>query len=160
KNSFSFSVLGHVCRGLGLLPEARVHFHRAIQLSVDNANAIQCLLELAGTGMGREDEIGFVGRGVGRQGVRGGGLLTFLELARPLLEPEKLLSILREAKSERPDLWHAWSALVSQLGHLGHHDQAIDFAREATRKFPHLARTWLDLAMVHQWRNEPVEAIR
>jgi cellulose synthase operon protein C len=70
-----------------------------------------------------------------------------------------LLVILERAHTDRSDLWHAWSALVSQYGHLGRLDKARDVAKQAAEKFPHLPRIWLDLANVHQWRNEPDEEI-
>jgi tetratricopeptide (TPR) repeat protein len=155
RNTFSFSVLGHAYRGLQQVPEACAQFRRAVELSVDNGNAIHSLLELARTDKERKDELAFIERELIRQVVHGDGLLVFLDLARPLIEPEKLLTSLRQAHSERPDLWHAWSALISQLGHLGQLHEARDLAVQAAEKFPHLPRVFLDLAAVHQWRNEP-----
>jgi tetratricopeptide (TPR) repeat protein len=160
RNTFSFSVLGSVYRKLQRLPEASVQFRRAVELSVDNGYAIRSLLELSRTDNERKEELDFVERQLIRQVVRGDGLLAFLELARPLIEPEKLLKCLRQAHAERFDLWHAWSALVSQLGHLGQLHEARDLAVQATEKFPHLPRVWLDLALVHQWRNEPDQEIK
>ena len=134
--------------------EARNCFRRAVELSVDTTEAIYALLDLARTDKERKDELQFVERELIQQVVQGHGLLSFLELARPILEPEKLLSNLRIAHTERPDLWHAWSALVSQLRHLGQLDEARDLAQKATARFPHLPLVWLELATVHQWRGE------
>jgi tetratricopeptide (TPR) repeat protein len=159
RNTFSFSVLGHVHTRLQQLPEARAQFRRAVELSVDNSDAIHSLMELVRTDKERREELEFIERQLIRQVVNGDGLLAFLDTARPLVEPERLLKSLRLAHSERPDLWHAWSALASQLGHLGKLQEARDLARAATEKFPHLPRVWLDLAMVHQWRDEPDEEI-
>jgi tetratricopeptide (TPR) repeat protein len=157
RNTYSFSVLGYIYRGLQKSTEAHSEFRRAVELSADNTNAIHSLLELARTDKERRDELDFVEGELIRQVVQGDGLLAFLELARPLIEPEKLLKSLRLAHSERPDLWHGWSSLMSQLGQLGQLDEARDLARAATEKFPHLPRVWLDLATVYQWRNEPEE---
>jgi tetratricopeptide (TPR) repeat protein len=159
-NTFSHSVLGHVHLRRAELTEARARFQRAVELSVDNGDAIHSLLDLAANDKQRRDELAFVENELIRQVVLGDGLLAFIELASPLLEPEKLLSSLRHAHRERPDLWHAWSALISQLGHLGQLDEARELAREAVAKFPHLPRVWLDLAMVCQWRKEPEEEIK
>ena len=159
RNSFSFSILGHVHQRCGQLADARGDFHRAVELSVDNSDAVHALLNLARTDAERKEQLAFVEQQLIRQVVLGDGLLEFQKLARPVIPLDALLRSLRQAHTERPDLWHAWSALVSQLGHMGQLDEARDKAREATRKFPHLPRVWLDLAAVHQWRNEPDEEI-
>jgi cellulose synthase operon protein C len=158
-NSYSFSILGHLHRQLGQSAEARAQYQRAVALSADNGDAIVALLDLARTDTERKDQLSFIERELIRQVVTGDGLLAYLEIARPILEPEALLRILRQAHGERPDLWHAWSALVSQLGHLGRLDEALALARGAAERFSHLPQTWLDLAMIHQWRNEPGEEI-
>ncbi len=157
RNTFSFSVLGHIHRELQQVPDACTCLRKAVELSVDNTYAIHSLIELAHTDNERRDELLFIERELIRQVVQGDGLLVFLDLARPLVEPDKLLKILRRAHAERPDLWHAWSALISQAGHTGQLHEARDLAREAVQKFPHLPRLWLDLASVHQWCNEPDE---
>lgn len=159
RNTISFSVLGYIHRQLGQSSEARVHYQRAVTLSVDNSAAISALLELAHTDKERKGDLVFVERELTRQVVTGDGLIAYLETARPIQEPETLLRILRQAHGERPDLWHAWSALVSQLAHLGQLDEALEIARQAGEKFPHLPRIWLDLAMVYQWRNQPEDEI-
>jgi len=159
-NTYSFSVLGHIHRHFGRASEARAQFQRAVALSVDNSEAISALLELAQTDTERKCDLAFIEGELIRQVVTGDGLLAYLEIARPILEPEALLRILRLAHSERPDLWHAWSALVSQLGHLGRLDEALEIARQATEKFPHLPRAWLDLAMVHERGSRPDDEIR
>ena len=163
RHSYSFSILGHVCRRFGAADQARAHFRHAVELSVDNSDAITALLELARSDRERRDELAFVEAELIRQVVTGDGLLVYLEAARPILEPEALLRNVEQAQRERPDLWHAWSALVSQFGHLGRLDEACTTAEQATRVFPHLPRTWLDLATVHRWRNDPageIEAAR
>jgi tetratricopeptide (TPR) repeat protein len=159
RNSYSHSILGHACQSLGRRPESRSHFVRAIELSVDNDDALRALLDLARTDEERKRDLGFIEQQLLRQVVTGDGLLAFMELARPILDPETLLQSLRLAHAERPDLWHAWSALGSQLAHLGHLDEATEVARQATDRFPHLPRIWLDLAQAHRLRNAPQEEI-
>ena len=139
RHPLSFSVLGHVYQRLVQPNEARNCFRRAVELSVDTTEAIYALLDLARADKERKDELQFVERELIQQVVQGHGLLSFLELARPILEPDKLLSNLRIAHAERPDLWHAWSALVSQLRHLGQLDEARDLAQKATARFPTFA---------------------
>ncbi len=52
----------------------------------------------------------------------------------------------------RPDLWHAWAALVSQLGHMQKLDEALILAKQAAARFAHLPRVRLLLAGVYGWR--------
>ena len=150
RNSASWGLLGHIQERFRYFSEAREHFRRAIELSVDNSNAIAGLLRLSNTDRERKAELAFVERELVRQVVRGDGLLAFMEAARPLLEPEALLKILQQAHGDRPDLWHAWSALVMQLDHLGRSGEALPLARQAAGRFPHIPRLWLDLAAVHR----------
>ena len=56
-------------------------------------------------------------------------------------EPEK-------AHRARPDLWHAWSALIGELVSRNELDDALGQAQDAVARFPLLAAVWLDLAMV------------
>lgn len=154
RNTFSFSVLGGILSRAQRFDEARVELRRAIEFSVDNGGAIHALLELAQTDKERREELEFIERQLMKQVVHGEGLLAFLDLARPILEPEKLLRSLRAAHAERPDLWHAWSALVSQLTHLGDTNEAQTLAQQAVEKFPHLPRIWLDLAWVYRAAND------
>lgn len=154
RQTYAHSVLGHVRRQLKQVAEARSDFRRAVMLSVDNSDAIGALLELSRTDAERKEELAFVERELINQVVTGDGLMAYLDFARPVLDAELLLESLRLAHRERPDLWHAWAALVSQLGHMNRLDEALDLAKQAVGKFAHLPLTWLDLARVHQWRGE------
>jgi len=154
RNTFSFSILGHVHNRRKQVTEARTNFRRAIELSVDNTDALQALVDLVPTDKERKEELAFIESQLILQVVTGEGLLTFRELASPVLDPEKLLQSLQLAYQERPDLWHARSALAVQLGHLKRLDEALAIARQASERFPHMPRIWLDLARVHQWRQE------
>jgi tetratricopeptide (TPR) repeat protein len=153
QNSYCFSVLGHIHHRRQQLSEARAQFRRAVELSVDNSDAVHSLLDLARTDRERKEELAFVERQLIQQVVLGDGVLAFLDLARPVLEADAVLRSVRQAHTERPDLWHAWSALVSQLGHMKQLEEAHTVARQATERFPHLPLSWLDLAAVHRWRN-------
>ena len=154
RNPYSAGSLAHVHERLRHFPEARECFRQAVRLSVDHSSAIAGLLRLANTDRERREELDFIERELVRQVVRGDGLLAFMDAASTLLEPEALLKILRQAHAERPDLWHAWSALVVQLDRMGRYDEALPLALNATERFPHLPRLWLDLAAIHRRRNE------
>jgi tetratricopeptide (TPR) repeat protein len=154
-----FSVLGHVVRAGGRSGDACGHFRRAIELSADNESAMRALLELAQTDSERKAALDFLHRQLEAQTVSGEGVLMYLGLARPVLDEEELLENIRQAHAARPDLWQTWSALVSQLGHMGRLDAALEVADAATERFAHLPRVWLDLAAVHRWRHEPAEEV-
>lgn len=163
RNSFSHSVLGHLRVRRKETVEAQNCFRRAIELSVDNSDALHALLDLAPTDRERKAELTFIEKQLIDQVVNGDGLLAFRELAAPILEPAVLLNSLRQAYQARPDLWYAWSALSAQLGHLNQLDEALTLAKQATVRFSHMPRTWLDLSQVHQWRQElaaEIEAAR
>ena len=153
------SVLGSVYEACGRPDDARQALRHAIGLSVDNAYAIQLLLQLEPTDNARKEALDFIGKELLRQVVFGDGLLAYQEQARTIIDPPQLLAFLREAHRERPDLWHAWSALIVQLGQAGQLDEALDIALQATSRFPHLPRLWSDLAQVHSLRNEPEQEI-
>jgi hypothetical protein len=105
-----------------------------VELSVDNSDAVHALLNLA-HGLGAKEQLAFVEQQLIRQVVLGDSLLSFWTW-RAVIPPDALLRSLRQAHTERPDLWHAWSALVRSVTW----DNLLtrDKAREATRKFPHL----------------------
>jgi tetratricopeptide (TPR) repeat protein len=158
-NTFSFSILGRIHRQLGHVPEAREQFRRAVTLGVDNDEAINLLLELARTDHERNENLAFIESELVRQVVTGDGLLAYREIARPIIDAESLLGLLRRSCDERQDLWHAWAALAAQCADMGRLDEALRIAREAAARFPHMPRVWLELAAMHQWRNEPDEEI-
>jgi len=149
-SSYSASTLAAIHRRMGNVVEARRQHRAAISASVDNNYSIGELIELARTDVDRRSDIAFVEQELLRQVVMGDGLIAYLEIARPVLDPQHLLGLLRRAHAERPDLWHAWSALISQLVHVLQIEEALTVARQATERFPHLPRTWLDLATVQR----------
>ena len=81
-------------------------------------------------------------------------MLAYRGAAFEISEPEDLLASLRAALTARPDLWHAWSAVVLQLVDMHQLDEALALARQATERFPLLPRLWVDLAQVHRARRE------
>jgi tetratricopeptide (TPR) repeat protein len=71
-----------------------------------------------------------------------------------VLDAEELLKSLEGALEARPDLWHAWSAVVQQLCEMNRLEEAQKLASQATEKFSLLPRTWIDLAQVYRARND------
>lgn len=161
-----YAVSGQVYARAGQLTEARTAYREAIRRSADNEFAIGQLIDLCDTHAQRREALDFIKGELVRQVIYGDGLLAFQQHAAFTLEPEELLATLEEALAARPDLWHAWSAVVRQLLAMHrrdeslplfaapHLDRAAETARQAVRRFPLLPRLWFDLAEVCAARND------
>lgn len=150
----AFAVSGQVHERAGRHQEARTAYQQAIRRAVDNDFAIGRLMALCDSLAARREALAFLEEELIRQVTFGDGLLAYQRYAQGTLEPEELLALLRRALDERPDLWHAWSAVVRQLAEMNRHDEALEQARAATARFPLLPRLWLDLAAVCQARGD------
>lgn len=149
------TVAGRVLHLEGRNTEAAEAYRRALALSVDAQSAVDGLLAACATFQEKRDALEFIFQELKRQVAFGDGLLAYRDAAYPVLEPKDLLANLREALAARPDLWHAWSAVVAQLSAMNQLDEALEVARGASERFPLLPRTWYDLAHVHKARREP-----
>lgn len=150
----SYSTLAAIHRQRGEVDQARAYLRRAIELYVDNGDAIRMLLDLARTDAERRAELELVERELIRQVVMGDGLIAFVDVAAPMLDGQALLGSLRAAHTARPDLWHAWSALIVQLRRMHEHDEALALAQAACERFAHVPHAWLDRSLVHRSRGE------
>lgn len=135
--------------------EARVALREALRLSVDNDSAIGDLLRHCRNVEERRSELAFIHAELVRQITFGDGLLTFREEANNVLDPQELLSMLREAQRERPDLWHAWIALARQLRDIGELDEALNVIKTAAERFPLLPQVWVNMAQIERHRANP-----
>jgi cellulose synthase operon protein C len=155
--TFSHSMLGSVHEQRGEPARAQECYREAIRLSVDNGYAVEHLMATCHTLAGRREALRFIEEELIRQVVFGDGLLAFRDVARGILDPNELLASLQAALDARPDLWHAWSAMILQLIDLQRAEDAVALAREATERFPLLPRIWLDLAAAERARLDPGE---
>ncbi len=160
QNPYTYCTRARVLGLAGRAEEAREDYRQAIRLSVDVSYAISGLVELCQSHSERKAALQFVEQELIRQVVFGDGLLAFRDLAHPVLESDELLASLRVALKERPDLWHAYSAVVHQLTEMGRYEEGLLCARDATARFPLLPRLWLDLARVHQARHHHSAEVR
>jgi tetratricopeptide (TPR) repeat protein len=143
-----------VLAAAGRTGEAREACREAIRLSVDTEPAIHELVRSCGSAAERREALAFVHQELVRQVIFGDGLLTYREVARDTLDPEELMKTLREAVAARPDLWHAWAAIVRHATDMNRLDEALELARQATERFPLVPRLWIDLANVCQLRGD------
>lgn len=134
----------------GRAEEARAALRASLRLEVDQEWAIDRLLGLASDAAGRAEELRLLHAELVRQVTFGDGLLAYQRHAAGVLPPEEVLATLREAHASRPDLWHAWVALGSQLVLLERTGEAEAHLGAATRRFPLLPRLWLELGLVHR----------
>lgn len=162
-NPSLYNVRGAVRAATGEVMGAAEDFRHAIRLAADNGYAIQQLLGLAVSRDERLAALAFVRAELERQVIFGDGLLAYREHAREDLAPGELLAQLEQARAARPDLWHAWSAVILQLVDMDRLGEAHDIACAARDRFPLLPRLWLDLALVCQLRQDAageLEALR
>jgi tetratricopeptide (TPR) repeat protein len=149
-----FCVQGQLCGMAARMEEARAAYRQAISLSVDTDFAIAALVDACDSPAQRREALRFVEQELVRQVVFGDGLLAFRDQAHGVLSADELLTTLREALAARPDLWHAWSAVIRQLTDMDQTQEAFDQAQQATERFPLMPRLWLDLALVCQARRD------
>jgi len=150
----TLNLLGFVHLRAGHLDEARQWYEKAVRQSVDDDYASAALLRQCRTTQERRDVLRLIQDELVRQVIFGDGLLAFRLQARATLESQEVLDRLREAWQARPDLWHAWSALLQQLISMHQLDEALALAQQAGERFALLPRIWMDIADVHEARQD------
>jgi len=143
-----FCVRGQLCERAGQRQEARKAYCEAIRLSVDTDFAINRLMDISEGDAERRETLAFVESELVRQTIFGDGLLAYQAHARYTLGPEELLASLRKALEARPDLWHAWSAVIRQMVEMNRAREALELSAEAVTRFPLLPQLWFDRAGV------------
>jgi tetratricopeptide (TPR) repeat protein len=154
KNPSLWTTRFYIHSTMGDLVQAKNDAQQAVRMSVDLEIAQQDLLFLCDTLAERREALEFIESELIRQVTFGQGLLFFRDLAQGTLEQEELLASLEKGLAARPDLWHAWSALIRQLSLMGRYDDALPRAHQAVERFPHRPELWLDLAAVHRGRDD------
>jgi tetratricopeptide (TPR) repeat protein len=149
-----YCIYGYLCTQTGQLAQAKDAYREAIRLSVDTEGAISQLLSICDSVDERREALDFVYQELVRQVIFGEGLLAYWEQAQYVLGAEELLTKLQAALEARPDLWHAWSAVIRQLSQMNQLDEALQLAQQGTERFPLLPRIWFDLSWVYRRRGE------
>lgn len=150
--------LGQLLLHSGRAVEARAEFREALRLSADYTHALRGLLAASSTLAEKKAELAFAEGELIQQVLFGDSLLAYRREAHGILEPEELLASLQKALEARPDLWHAWSAVILQLTDMQRLDEALALAQKAVERFPALPSLCMDLAHVRQARLEPEAA--
>jgi tetratricopeptide (TPR) repeat protein len=149
-----FAVLAQVHKRADRTDEALVALRTALSDNIDQEPQIGELIQLSRGRMEKQAALKFIIDELHRQTHTGEGLVAFLAQAHQIYtdpdDHQELLATLETMLDERPDLWQAWSAVVQQLAGLGRLEEAESLAREATCRFPLLAKLWLDRAQICQ----------
>ncbi|HSQ54224.1 MAG TPA: hypothetical protein VLM40_00650, partial [Gemmata sp.] len=147
-----YAVLAQVQKRADQTDEALASIRTALQANIDQEPLIAELVQLSRGRTEKRDALAFVAEELRRQPHTGEGLIAFVDQSRQLYtDPDdhvELLHILEQILDERPDLWHAWSVVIQQMAGLMRHEEAHSLAREATARFPLLAKLWVDFAQV------------
>lgn len=148
-HSAALYIKGALAEKQGDRNAAMQHYMKCLEISIDYEMGIVGLIGLCNSKTERVKALKFVYKQLVEQVSLGEGWLTFSKFAQSSLEPEELLTMLKKAVQDRPDLWHAWSALTRQYSDMQKHEDAIKVATDATKKFPLLPRVWMDLSAAH-----------
>src|SRR5262249_14696735 len=126
----------------------------SLRANVDQEPMINEFVQLSRGRTEKRAALNFLADELRRQPHTGEGLVAFVEQARQVYtDPDdhgELLAILEEILDLRPALWQAWSVVIQQMAGLMRLEEANALARDATSRFPLLAKLWLDRAQVCQ----------
>lgn len=143
-------IKGRIAAEVGDIALARECYRRTIAHNCDHEAAISALVETCDRPADRNEQLDFVLAQLEHQTTFGDGVLAYRDAASSKMDPGRLLKGIEEAVAKRPDLWHCWSALAQQHLAMNNREKAEQAALEATRRFPLVPRTWLDLALVYR----------
>lgn len=147
-----YGVLAQVFRRADRTDEAVAAVREGLRRNIDQEGLVAELLQLSRGREEKRESLRFIADELRRQPHSAEGLVAYVAQAHQVLsEPEEhaeLLETLEEFLDARPDLWQAWSVVVQQMAGLNRLDEAHALAREATNRFPLLAKLWLDRAQV------------
>ncbi|MBA4019565.1 MAG: hypothetical protein C0483_20570 [Pirellula sp.] len=153
-STFAHSIRGRILEQLARLPEAEAAYRRALELSIDNEAAFDGLLRTRHDHAQRKAALEFLYAQLVAQTTYGEGLLSYATHASNVFPPEQVLAQLQAALDARPDLWHAWSAVVRQLLDMERFDDAQALAEREVERFSLLPGSHVDLAVVCRLRGD------
>jgi tetratricopeptide (TPR) repeat protein len=152
-----YSVLAQVHKRADRTAEALAALREGLRRNVDQEPLIAELVQLSRGRREKREALEFVENELHRQPHTGEGLVGYVAASHHVFQSQgdpdnhtHLLEVLEGILDERPDLWQAWSVVIQQMAGLGRLDEAHSLARDATERFPLLAKLWIDLAQVCQ----------
>jgi len=152
-----FAVLAQVLKRADRTDDALAAIRDALSRNIDQEPLVAELVQLSRGGTEKREALEFLEEQLRRQSHAGEGLIAFVSQSHQLYadraDPEDyqdMLEVLQDILDDRPDLWQAWSVVIQQLAGMARLEEAEALAREATDRFPLLAKLWLDRAQVCQ----------
>lgn len=162
-----FAVKANILRRADRTDDAVAAFKAGLEKYVDHELTVAELVRTARGVKEKRAALRFVLDQLHAQPTSGEGLLAYRDQAVQLVthpdDLEHLHAELEQFLESRPDLWQAWSAVAQQLLQMQRFEEAYSLAKEATARFPLLARLWMDVADACRATNrgeERIEAIR
>jgi len=162
-----YAIRANALRKADRTEEAVDCFKDGLAANVDHELSIVELVRTARGSKEKRAALRFIYDQLQHQPTNGDGLMTWRDQRlQHMDEPEDEERVYVELEyflDERPDLWQSWSVMVQQLAMMQRTDEAYTLARDATARFPLLARLWIDLAEVCRVTNrteERAEALR
>ncbi|WP_415909481.1 tetratricopeptide repeat protein [Oleiharenicola sp. Vm1] len=150
----SHGVRGDVLVSLGRREEAHESYAAGLRLSIEADWLYEPLLGTCADYAARRAAVQFLQREILQQPAIESACHQFRLTARTVLSADELTARLLEFRTARPECWSSWSALVNNLVDVRRLDEALAHARGATERFPLVPRTWLDLGVVHDARED------
>ena len=120
----------------------------ALRLRLDYTYGFQHLVNWSPDPAAARDALAFILNEMRRQVLTGDSPLEYQHVAAGILPPPILLDQLREITDQRPDMWQAWVARLTQCLAMDRQDEACQCRDHLTRFFPLLPRTWVEVANV------------
>lgn len=168
----NLAVRARLLQRMDRVEEARETLQAALRRDVDQESLIELLMQVSRGRQHKQAALAFLLGELRRQPHSGEGLIAFLNQSLQLIteraepDPEDLhhlLESLQEILDARPDLWYAWSMVISHMAQVHRLEEADALARSAVERFPLVGKLWLDWAQVCQGlhkNEEQLEALR
>lgn len=158
-----YAIRANALRRADRTEEAVESFKDGLAVQVDHELSIVELVRASRGNKEKKAALQFIYEQLQHQGTNGDGLVSWRDQSLQVMEDpedqERLYTQLEWFLDERPDLWASWSLMTQQLLMMHRADEAYTLGKDATARFPLLARLWLDLAEACRMSNHPEERL-
>lgn len=146
RSAVNHVVHAHVLSRLGAPARAREAYVRAVELDVDNIDAVRGLFVQSVGADELKDAAERCRQAYTVQVIQGESLETFAHESRRTLGTAAAGAVLTDAWTIRPDLWQTWVALGRHRLHADDAPGALELLLEGCARFPHTAEIQVALA--------------
>lgn len=128
------------------IASARSDYLKALSFSIDATYAANRLLDISVGIEEKREALSYIRQQLIEQVSNGDAILAYPEMAGQVLPAQEVMQHLQEALEARPDLWEAWSAIMSQCQDMQLYGQAEEYAQQACDRFPYVPRLLMERA--------------